>query len=143
MTAVLAVGEHTLNELLKVTLDNTTKIIAIVAIVATFLIIVGVAAMRDLRKYSRTVYDTGLHRTRAQLIRKYVEKSSDEDANDGLAPDVRTSETHYRMAFAVKGSRKPLVLETVSGEWEKLPEAGEGLLEYSGGLLVSFKPLEK
>ena len=25
-------------------------------------------------------------------------------------------------------------------KWEKLPEAGEGLLEYSGGLLVSFKP---
>ncbi len=143
MTAVFAVGEHTLNELLKVSLDDTTKIIAIAAIVVTFLIIVGVAAVRDLRKYSTTVFDTGLHRTRARLIRKYVEKSADEDANDGLTPDTRTSETHYRMAFAVKGSRRPLILETVSGEWEKLPEAGEGLLEYSGGLLVSFKPEAK
>ena len=80
---------------------------------------------------------------RAAEIRKYVEKSTDEDANDGLAPDTRTSENHYRVAFAVKGSRRPLVLETVSGEWEKLPEAGEGLLEYSGGLLVAFKPEAK
>ena len=136
-------GEHTFNELLQTALDDTTRLIAIGAIVLTLLIVIGVAVVRDLGKYSKTEFDKSVKTCRAQLLRKYVENAADPDENDGLAPDTRASENHYRASFAIKGQRRPLVLEMLGEEWKKLPEAGNGLLEYSAGLLIAFKPEDR
>lgn len=132
-------------KLLQITMENTTRIITVVIILITLIGLIAVAAAKDLRKYSRTVFDVKLRKTRACLITKFI--SEHEEAGDGRhngeTADLFRSEKHYLAHFSVPGKKRGLTLELKSGEWEELREGDEGLLEYSGVVLVAFTPDKK
>ena len=137
----LTVDSETMDELLRTPMENTARWITFGAVALTLLVLIVVAIFRDIPVFKHTIFNTQKKTIRATLVRKYMlsEEDMEESRRSAASTGLHGSGLHYMALFSGEGIKKPIALEMKSGEWDDLPDSGEGILEYSGGVLIRFE----
>lgn len=122
--------------------NSVTKWIALGAVVITIVLFIVWAALRDMKRFRSEVLDEQIHTVRGELLEKYIIDRNERDpfAESLNLPEKQVSQQHYMVTVSIPGRRRPIRLEAQFGLWSDLPETGKGLVEYTGGALVSFSP---